>query len=328
MARDKPPRVTRRSIRWTALVLNVTAAALLIRGAVAWFGRQAPPAAGPSHIPLSGWRAIAGRVWKAFNADHITIIGAGVTFNILLAIFPALAAFVALYGLVGDVSQAPRQLATLAVVLPRDVIGFIGEEMTRLAHLRSGGLSFALVAGVLVSLWSANGAVRAMIVGLNIAYETTETRGFFKLTFISLAFTVGLLIFLFAAVLALAAGAVAGPFLGARIAWMIGLGRWPLLLVALAGGLCLLYRFGPCRPFARWRWITWGSGAATLLWLATSAGFSLYIARFAHLGRTYGPLATAVALMLWIWLSAIIVLAGAELNSEIEREGAGRVRGA
>ncbi|MEO8925996.1 MAG: YihY/virulence factor BrkB family protein [Caulobacteraceae bacterium] len=274
---------------------------------------------GPSHIRLHGWTGILLRVWKAFNRDNVSIIGGGVAFSVLLAIFPALAAFVALYGLVADVSQAPRHVAALAALLPRDVAAFIGSELIRLAALRGRGLSLALFVGVAISLWSANGAMRTLMVGLNVAYEARERRGLIKASLVSLALTFGLLIFLFGAVFAFSAGAVVGALLGPDAQWTINVLRWPILLMAGVGGLCLLYRFGPCRPFARWRWITWGSGAATLVWLAMSGVFSLYLSRFAHLGRTYGSLATMIALMLWIWLSAVIVLMGAELNCEIER---------
>jgi membrane protein len=273
----------------------------------------------PSRPGLGRWKAIALGVWRAFNEDNISIVAGGVTFSILLAIFPAMAAFVAIYGLVADVSQAPRHIAALAVVLPRDVMTLVGQEMLRLAGARGGGLSLALAVGVAVSLWSANGAMRAMIVGLNAAYQAREKRGFVKLTLVSFAFTLGLLAFLFAAVLAFGAASLAGAFLGPGAAWLIDVARWPVLLLGGAGGLCLLYRFGPCRPFARWRWISWGSATATLVWLMMSAAFSLYLADFAHLGRTYGSLATIIALMLWVWLSAIVVLAGAELNAEIEK---------
>src|SRR5471032_3321723 len=125
---------------------------------------------------LATWSGVLGRVWTAFNHDNISIIAAGVTFSILLAIFPAMAAFVAIYGLVADVSQAPRHIAALAVLLPRDVTTLVGQEMIRLASSRGGGLSLALASGVALSLWSANGAARAMIVGLNVAYSARERR--------------------------------------------------------------------------------------------------------------------------------------------------------
>jgi membrane protein len=282
----------------------------------------APAVNSPADIPARGWRLIAVRVWKAFNRDNISIIAAGVSFNIVLGIFPALAAVVALYGLVADAGDAPRHIAALAVLLPADVVKALGDEMVRLAIARPGGLSLTLAIGLMISLWSANGAMKAIMVGLNVAYETSEKRGFVTHTLVSLASTVGLLMFMAVVVAALGAGSVASAFLGPRVGSMIDLLRWPFLLFISVGALCLLYRFGPCRPFARWRWITWGSAAATVTWLGASAVFSIYLSRFAHLGRTYGSVATAIALMLWIWLSVAIVLAGAELNAEIERESA------
>ena len=319
----RPRRAARPWRQWIGWAIETAASALLIAAIDA---RCRPPARvvnGPADIPPRGWRQIAARVWNAFNNDNISIIAAGVSFNIVLSIFPALAAFVALYGLVADVADAPRRIAALAVLLPPDVLRIVGDEMIRLANVRPGGLSVTLAIGLAFSLWSANGAMRAMFVGLNVAYEAIETRGFIRQTLVSLAFTIGLLVFLSVVVVALGAGTVASPFLGAPAGWTIDLLRWPFLLFLSIGALCLLYRFGPCRPFARWRWITWGGAAATLTWVATSAVFSIYVARFAHLGRTYGSLATAIGLMLWIWLSAAIVLAGAELNAEIERESTG-----
>jgi membrane protein len=265
------------------------------------------------------WPHIGAGVWDRFNRDNISIIAAGVSFNIVLSIFPALAAFVSLYGLVADVNMAAQHVAALRMLLPADLGKIVGQEMLRLARDRPEGLSVTLAIGILVSLWSANGAMRALILGLNIAYGATEKRGFLQLTMVTLALTLGLMGFLTAVLFAMGSGALASVVMGRSVGWVIEILRWPMLLLASVAGLCVLYRLGPCRPFGRWRWITWGSAAATLVWLATSAALSIYVSRFANLGRTYGSLATAVSLMLWIWLTAAIVLAGAELNAEIER---------
>ncbi|MBA3810476.1 MAG: YihY/virulence factor BrkB family protein [Caulobacteraceae bacterium] len=276
----------------------------------------------PAEIPLRGWKDVLLRVWREFNADNITIIAGGVTFSVLLAIFPALGAFVALYGLVGDVNDVPGQIQFLSVLLPHDMVKFVGGEMIRLARARSGGLSLALIVGLLVSFWSANGAMRAVMVGLNVAYEEHEKRGFLKATLTSLAFTFGLLVFGAATITALGAGSVVAAFLGKDAELVFNILRWPLLVLAFAAGLSILYRFGPSRQMARWRWITWGSAAATALWLLSSVAFSFYVGRFAHYDRTYGSLGTVIGLMVWIWLSAIIVLAGAEMNAELEHQTA------
>jgi membrane protein len=274
----------------------------------------------PSQIPARGWRDILKRTFVAFAADHITVIAGGVTFSVLLAIFPALAAFVSLYGLVANVDDIPRQLQTLGAVLPSAAVMFVGAEMTRLAQARHGGLSLGLIFGVLLSVWSANGAMKALFVGLNVAYEETEQRGLVRLNLLTLVFTFGFMIFFAVTVAALAADAVVARLAGPTAGAIVAFARWPLLLVAFGGGLSLLYRYGASRSHARWRWVSWGSVAATALWLAASLAFSLYTSRFSHYNQTYGSLGAIVGLMIWIWISSIIVLLGAELNGEIERQ--------
>ncbi len=285
-------------------------------------GDRGRSARAPAQIPLRGWKDVALRVWRGFNADNITIIAGGVTFSVLLAIFPALGAFVALYGLVGDVNDIPRQLQVLSVLLPHDMVNFVGAEMVRLARARGGGLSLALIGGMLISFWSANGSMKTVMVGMNVAYEEREKRGFLRLNLISMAFTVGLFFFAAVMIVALGAGSVVGALLGKDAGFIVDVVRWPALVLAFAGGLSILYRFGPSREMARWRWITWGSVLATALWLLTSVAFSFYVGQFAHYDRTYGSLGTAIGLMVWIWLSAIIILAGAEMNAELEHQTA------
>lgn len=327
--RAPPPREPHRAAWWLTALEGLASAAVVAAVAAARQGRppHRPKVDSPAEIPARGWREIAARVWTDINKDNISIIAAGVTYNVILAVFPALAAFVALYGLVADVNSVRDQITALSSILPRDILNVIGQEMMRLAKSRSGGLSLTLLLGAAISLWSANGAMRALMVGLNVAYESTEKRGFFKQILVSLALTVGFLVFAAAASVALGAGAFVKGFLGTGAESLFNLARWPVLLIASIGALNILYRFGPCRPFERWRWITWGSASATILWIVSSAALSYYLSHFAHLGRTYGSLATVIAFMLWLWLSALITLAGAELNAAIEHQGAGRSPG-
>ena len=274
----------------------------------------------PGEIPAIGWRDILSRTFAEFNADHITVIAGGVTFSVLVAIFPALAAFVALYGLVANVDDIPRQLATLSVILPSEAVNFLGGQMTRLAQTRHGGLSLTLIVGLLLSFWNANGAMKALFVGMNVAYEEKEKRGIIKLNLITLVFTFGLILFFAITVTALAADAVVAKLVGPSAGVIVAFARWPILLIGFGAGLALLYRYGPSRRHARWRWISWGSVAATVLWLLASLLFSLYTSKFSHYDRTYGSLGAVIGLMIWIWISAIIVLLGAELNAEIEHQ--------
>jgi membrane protein len=271
---------------------------------------------------LGGLRVPAGvayRAWVRFNQDSISMISAGVAFFMLLSIFPGLAAFVALYGLVADVGDAATQLRVLAHILPPDVVSFIRDEITRLAQAQTGGLSVTFVGGLLLAIWSANGAVKALFQGMNMAYDAPEKRGFIRLTLITLAFTVGMIAVLSLMITALVAGPAAAAIFGSHAAMIVQVAGWPLILVVVAVGLALLYRFGPSGAAPRWRWVSWGGAVAAALWMAVSIGFSAYVQTFGHYGRTYGSLGAIIGLMIWLWLSMLIVLAGAELNAEIER---------
>jgi membrane protein len=309
------------------LALDVAPAVMLAGAGLAFVRSGVEPsqvpgrgARSPAQIPARGWKEILKRTAKEFSDDQVPMIAAGVTFYTLLALFPGLGAFVALYGLFADVAEAQKHLATLAVLLPADAVGFLGEQMIRIASQSDGGLSLAFLGGLALSIWSANGAVKAIMTGLNIAYETKETRSFVRKTLVSLAFTLGFLVFVICAVLVMAAGPAVAAYVGPEAGVVFNLIAWPALLVVMGVGLAFLYRFGPCRPKARWRWITWGSAAAVILWLVVSVLFSVYVGNFAHYDKTYGPLGAAVGFMTWIWLSSMVVLAGAELNSEIERQ--------
>ncbi|MET0273797.1 MAG: YihY/virulence factor BrkB family protein [Phenylobacterium sp.] len=308
------------------LALDVAPIVMLAGAAVATL-RGANPAGvagrgarSPAEIPARGWKEILQRTGKEFSADQIPLIAGGVTFYTLLALFPGLGAFVALYGLFADVAQVQDHLAALAGFLPRDALAFVADQAMRIAGQNDGGLSLAFAIGLVISIWSANGAVKAFITGLNIAYEAEEKRNIVRQTGVSLAFTAGFLVFVIAAMAVMAAGPALAAFVGPQAGVAFNLAAWPVLLLAMGLGLALLYRFGPCRPKAPWRWITWGSAAAVVLWLAVSAAFSVYVGNFAHYDKTYGPLGAAVGFMTWIWLSSMVVLAGAELNSEVERQ--------
>jgi membrane protein len=282
--------------------------------------RPGRDAANPAQMPLQAWRQIGLRTWKEFNADHIPAVAAGVTFFSLLALFPALGAFVSLYGLISNVEDARRQVIGMGGVLPGGAVTVIGDQMTRLTTTNHTHLGFAFATGLLISIWSANAGVKALMSGLNVAYEEREKRGFIKLNLISLTFTVGLTVFAVAGIAAVVGAPQVLTTLGLSRFQGESLLRWPLIVAVTIGLLALLYRFGPSREHARWRWITPGSILAAVLWMAMSVGFSLYVANFGHYDRTYGPLGAMIGFMTWIWLSVTVVLLGAELNSELEQQ--------
>jgi membrane protein len=270
-------------------------------------------------IPLKGWKGILWRTWRDFGRDNIFQVAGGVAFFGLLAIFPAIGAFVSLYGLFSDVNQAEAQLRLLQGMLPEGALQLVGDQMIRLAAARHSGLGLAFAVSLLVSLWSANAGIKALIVGLNIAFEEKEKRNLLALNLVSLAFTVGMILFLLAALGAVVATPIILAYVGYKGALLAGL-RWPLLLGVSMLGLSALYRYGPSRRQAQWRWVTWGGAFATLLWLTASLLFSFYVAHFGSYNRTYGSLGAVVGFMTWIWISTITVLLGAELDSEIEHQ--------
>jgi membrane protein len=275
-------------------------------------------AAGPLQISRRGWTAVIANTIREFGQDRIPAVAAGATFYALLALFPALAAFVSVYGLVADLDEARRQLQSLGDVLPGGAISVIDQQLARLAASDHRSLGLAFASGLVVSLLSANAGMKALIGGLNIAYEEREKRGLLKLNATSLAFTVAGIVF---AVVAIAAIVAAPAFLSRLgLAGLSGLSflAWPLMLVVVTAAFSLLYRFGPSREHARWRWITPGGGVAAVGWMAMSLLFSWYVANFGHYDQTYGSLGAVIGFMTWIWLSMIVILVGAELNSELE----------
>ncbi len=284
----------------------------------------APPASSPAdsplEIPTHTWTRIAKHAFLAALRDNILLVAAGITFYALLAIFPAIAAFVSLYGLFADVGGAEQQVGLLNGLVPGGAVTVIGQEMTRLAGVEQGRLGVSFVISLLISVWSANAGMKALMSGLNVAYERREARGFFKLTAISLGFTFGGTV---VAVIGIASIVAAPGLLN-----QIGLGgfnaisplRWPAFLVLTVAGLAIVYRYGPCRPNAHWRWVSPGSLFAGVAWLGASLAFSWYVAHFGSYNRTYGSLGAIVGFMTWIWMSLIVVLLGAELNAEMERQ--------
>ena len=276
----------------------------------------------PGEIPPKGWKDIVLRTWREFNQDRIPAVAGGVSFFGLLALFPALGAFVSLYGLFADVGAMRDQLNVLAGVLPRDVLAFVADQMVRLAGAEGPKLGVAFAISLVVSLWSANAGMKALFDGLNIAYEEVEKRGFIKLNLISLGFTLGALLFAVLSFSAVIAAPVVLSLLHLDGELTVAVLRWPALLITMVAGLAVLYRFGPSREHARWRWLTWGSTASAVLWLVVSMLFSWYVGSYAHYDRVYGSLGAVVGFMTWSWLTTIVVLFGAELNSEIEHQTA------
>jgi membrane protein len=282
-------------------------------------GREAEA---PGDIPARGWRDVAVRVKRELARDHVSIIAAGVAFYGFLAIFPAVAAIISIYGLVADPAGIQRQLLQLTGILPHDVREMLGRELTQIAGSSGKALSLGLVTGIALALWSAHQGVTALFQALDIAYGEEEKRGFFKFNGLALLFTLGAILFVVVAMALVIALPPALGFIGLSsfAEKAIELLRWPVLAAAVLLGVGLLYRHGPSRTPARWRWINLGSVVATALWLLASLGFSWYVAHFGSYNKTYGSVAAIVILLVWFYMSAYVVLLGAEINAEAEHQ--------
>jgi membrane protein len=278
----------------------------------------------PREIPRRGWWQILRRTASEISRDNVSLVAAGVAFYTLLAIPPALAAAIALWGFVASPAELQSQIGQLASVLPADAAATFREQLEGVAARSADTLGWTAVIGLLLSLWSARLAVNAMIGALNIVYEETERRGFLKLSALSVAFTVAAMIGGLLALVLVAGVPAVLELLGLSVAAevIVQLLRWAVLLALIVVALSVLYRFGPSRHQARWRWVSWGAGVATVLWIAGSAAFSLFVANFGSYGETYGAIAGVVVLLMWLWLSAFAALVGAELNSEMEHQTA------
>jgi membrane protein len=278
----------------------------------------------PWRIPWKGWKDILWRTYGQIGEDRLLAVAAGVVFYGLLALFPAVAALVSLYGLFAKASTISQHLSVAAGILPADAVSILQEQIGRLAAKGEAKLGFAFVFGLGVALWSANAGMKAIMDALNVVYDEKERRGFFKLNLVSLVFT-----FAAMAALLLALGAVVVlPLVLSDLGLqsftdaIFRFARWPILLALVVTGLAVLYRFGPSRREPRWVWLSVGSVVAAVAWLGSSALLSWYLANFANYDATYGSLGAAIGMMMWMWVSLIVILFGAELNSEIEHQTA------
>lgn len=284
-------------------------------------GREA---AEPTDVPALGWKDILVRTAKEAKADGVSLLAAGVAFYALLALAPALTALAGIYGLLADPSDAARHVRDLLAAAPAEVRDLVEVQLTAAADRSREDAVVLVVIGSALALWSASSGVQHLMGAINTAYDEDETRGFVRVRGLALLLTMGAIAFLALSVgvIALLPAALADTALGDASRIAVGVLRWPALAVAMVVGLSVVYRLAPDRDDARWRWVGLGSLVATGLWLLGSVGFSLYAANFGKYEDTYGTLGAVVVVMLWLFLTAFVVILGAELNAESERQTA------
>jgi membrane protein len=276
----------------------------------------------PRHIPARGWMEVLKRVWKESSDDNLGLVAAGVAFYGMLAIFPAIAAVVSIWGVFADPVSVQAQISSVLSVLPPDAAQILKDQVTSVARGENGALTIAALVSLGITLYSSAKGTNAIINGLNVAYEEKERRPWWKLLLTSLGLTLAAIL---VAIVALSLVAVLPAVLemlglGSAGETLINVLRWPFLGLCVAGYLAVLYRFAPSRDKPKWRWTTPGALGATVLWLVGSGLFSLYVGQFGNYNETYGTLGAVVVLLTWLWLSSYVVLLGAELDAELENQ--------
>ncbi|HET9902715.1 MAG TPA: YihY/virulence factor BrkB family protein [Xanthobacteraceae bacterium] len=281
-------------------------------------------AASPLAIPARGWKDILWRTYEEMNRDRVLAVAAGVVYYALLALFPAITALVSSYGLFADMNTVASHLEALAQLVPAGGFDIVRDQIARITAGGPSELSLAFAFSLALAMWSANAGMKAIFDALNVVYDEDEKRGFFTLNAVSLLFTFGAIASALVAVAVVVVFPLGLAFLGVQ-----GLGptlasvlRWPVMFVVIVLGLSVLYRFGPSRRNAEWRWLSVGSAVAAFAWILGSLAFSYYLANFADYNATYGSLGAVIGLMIWMWLSVVVILLGAELNAEIEHQTA------
>lgn len=278
----------------------------------------------PTEIPAKGWQQILKRAVKEAGQDNVPMLAAGLAYSAFLALFPALIAAVSLYGLFADPAQVEEQVTALTKSLPADAASLIAGQLRTLATTSSGALGVGLVVSVLAALFSASGGVGNLIKAVNICYDEDETRGFVKLRGTALLLTLGAVVFVLVTVglIAVLPVVLDKVGLGTFGTVLVQVGRLVGLIVFMALALTAVYRYAPDRDNPKLKWVGLGSLVATLLWVLGSLGFSFYVSHFGNYSKTYGALAGVVVLLLWLYLTSYIVLFGAEVNAEAERQTA------
>ncbi|MDQ7728676.1 YihY/virulence factor BrkB family protein [Halomonas sp. SpR8] len=276
----------------------------------------------PGDIPQRGWQDIAWRVVRAARRNRLTMLAAGVAFYALLALFPTIAAVISLWGLLFDPYEAGQQLYEISRFMPPDAAELIDKQAQEVVESAESGSFHGALAGLLIAMFIASKGVAVLVIGLNVVYGESEKRSLLHRSTVLVSLTFGLIFMTlvslaFIAIVPVVVNALAiDQPLNRILQWL----RWPALLLMMSMLIALLYRYAPYRRSAQWSWLSYGTLLATVMWLLGSGGLSLYVRYFSTFSELYGSLGAVVALMLWFWLSAFVVLFGAEVNCEMERQ--------
>ena len=279
-------------------------------------------AALPTSIPWKGWKDVFVRLYVSFFEDRVLLIAAGATFYLLLALFPAFAVFVSLYGFVADPSTISEHIAFIGRFLPQAGTELLQTQLETLVSQDPASLSKGFILGLAVALWSANNGIKTLFEAMNVAYGEQEKRSFIKLNLVAFCFTVGAVFIGIMLIVTVGVVPVIMKIFGLSSFSdvLIASLRWPVVFALIVGSIAMIYRYGPSREYAKLRWLSWGVVFSTLLWFAASLLFSYYLDNFANYNATYGTLGALIGFMVWTWISVLILIVGAELNAELEHQ--------
>ncbi|KAA0971163.1 YihY/virulence factor BrkB family protein [Aureimonas fodinaquatilis] len=281
-------------------------------------------ARGPLSIPFAGWRDIASRLWVSFFEDRVMLIAAGATFYLLLALFPALAVFVSIYGIIADPATIAGHIEFLGRFLPPAGLELVNSQLEYLVSQNSSSLSIGFITGLLFALWSANNGIKTLFEAMNVAYGEQEQRSFVKLNLVAVCFTLGGMVIATVVFVALGVVPAVMAVLGASSLTddLVSISRWPVVFALVILAISAIYRYGPSRTRAKWKWILFGAFLTTVTWLAATIGFSWYLQNIANYNAMYGSLGAVIGFMMWMWISSVIFVFGAEINAEMEHQTA------
>lgn len=281
-------------------------------------------AAHPKQIPTAGWRDIFMRVVQNIGRDNTSLVAAGIGLNALLAVFPALAVLVSVYGMFASPGDVATDLGPFLSILPGDASKLLTDQLQTLTTPKNHTLGFGAIVATIVALWNSRQGMSALMTATNIAYNQREQRGFLRQTALSIGFSMGAM-FIFLVMLLVG---VAVPLLlqrapiGQGVTLAILVFRWVLLWSFAVLGFSLAYRYAPDRQAPKWRWVTWGSAIAATVWILGSLGFAAYVQNFGSYGKTYGALGGVIVLLMWFYLMGFTIVLGAEINAEMEHQTA------
>lgn len=284
--------------------------------------RQGREAETPEQIPGGGWKAIAKRSMGEIKSDYVVLMSAGVAFKLFLALFPAIVAAITIWSLVSDPQTIMNQTQNLTSALPDDAAQFLQGRINNVAESGSAALSTALIVSLALALWSASGGMAGIMEGCNAAYDEIEGRSFPVKRGIALVLMLGAILFLILTftIIAVLPALLGNIGLGSVARTAIQILQWPVLALIVMVSLAVIYKYAPDRDHPEFRWSSWGAVIATVLWLIGSALFTVYVSNFGSFGETYGSFAAIIIVMLWLWLTSFMILMGAEINAEMERQ--------